>query len=168
MIHLPLALCAGPLASIRIASSMTPTRALCCPAFVATLRDCRASGIHKNHKFHVFRACFMASGVCYVPFVCLQAPPGIHKNREFLVSHAFVAPLGFASSTSFARVLWCPASVVTPRICEFHICCARVLWCPASVATPRICEFHICFARLGVPSVCCDPSDLRVPLELHG
>ncbi len=44
---------------------------------------------------------------------------GIHKNRKFYVSHAFVA---------------------TPRICEFHICCARLF----------------------VPSVCCDPSDLRV------
>ena len=83
---------ARPLASIRIASSMIPTHALRCPAFVATLCNCRTSGIH--------------------------------KNREFLVSHA-------------------------------------------SVATPRICEFHICCARLMAPSVCCNPTDLQVPRLLR-
>ena len=75
--------------------------------------------------------------------VSLRAPLGSIRIASSLPPTRL--PLGFASSTSVARVLWCPASVATPRICEFHICCAR----------------------LRAPSVCCNPTDLQVPRLLR-
>ena len=120
---------------------MSPTRVLCCPAFVATLCDCRASGIHQNRGFLVSHACSMAPSVCYVPFVRSQGPLGSIRIASSLSPTRLLRPLGFVSSTSAARVFLCPVFVATPRICEFHSCCARVI----------------------VPSVCCDPSNLRVP-----
>ena len=84
----------------------------CSPAFVATLRDCRAFGVHQNREFHIFHACPQAPSVCCAPSElrvpasstralwrpafdtalsqvhCVCRAPGIHKNREFLVSHA--------------------------------------------------------------------------------
>ena len=68
-------------------------------------------------------------------------PLGSIRIASSMSPTRLLRPLGFASSTSVARVLWCPAFVATPRIREFHICCARLM----------------------VPSVCCNPTDLRVP-----
>ena len=111
---------AGPLGSIRIASSMSPTRALWCPAFVATPQIC---------KFHICCACFMVPSVCcdpstfhicctcfMVPSVCcdpldLRIP---HLLRVFYGAQRLLRPLRFANSTSVARVLWCPAFATTP------------------------------------------------------
>ena len=67
---------------------------------------------------------------------------GIHKNRKFYVSHAFVA---------------------TPRTCEFHICCAR-LFVPSVCCDPSNLRVpHL----LRTPSVCCNPTDLQVPRLLR-
>ena len=91
---------AGPLVSIRIASSISPTCELCCPAFVATLRDCRASGIHKNRKFYVshafvaplrFASSTSAARVALCPvFVATLSPlQGLWdpQNRKFHILH---------------------------------------------------------------------------------
>ena len=64
--------------------------------------------------------------------VSLRAPLGSIRIASSLPPTRL--PLGFASSTSVARVLGRPASVATPRICKFHVCCARL------VAHARLCN----------------------------
>ena len=59
--------------------------------------------------------------------MCSQGPLGSIRIASSMSPTRLLRPLGFASSTSVARVLWCPAFVATPRVCEFHICCARLM-----------------------------------------
>ena len=131
----------------------------------------KASGIHQNREFHIFHACSVVPSVCcdpsesvprelhacsvvpsvcYDPFaraLCLQGPWDPSESRVPCLPRVLygvqrlLRPFRIASSMSPTRALWCPAFVATPQICEFHICCACSM----------------------VPSVRCDPSDLRVP-----
>ena len=128
---------AEPLGSIRIASSMSPTRALWCPAFVATLSPLQGLRDPQNREFRIFHACPIAPSVCCAPSE-LRVPGELHACsvvpsvgcEPFASALCVARPLGsmrIASSTSSTRALHCLAFVTALQNHGCLVLCAGPL-----------------------------------------